>query len=195
MESDRDLVRRVVAGDPCAFEALFKRYGEKVRRRLMGMTRSAHTADDLTQETFLRLWTRAEQWSGTGPFGAWLLRVATNLALNHLRSVRRHPRTPLMAPSTPQDDESEQLLPGWMIDASTMGPDAVAEQLERRGLLRRLVDQLPEEKRDVVRLVYDAQMEIREVSDTLGIPPGTVKSRLHDARRKLAREWEKLNGQ
>ena len=82
-----------------------------------------------------------------------------------------------------------------MMDAAALGPDAILEQVEARRLLWRFVDELPEEKREVVRMVHDAEMEIREVSERLGVPEGTVKSRLHHARKRLARQWQKMEPQ
>ncbi len=193
--SDRDLARRVVARDARAFEVLFKRYGEAVCRHLTGIVRDRSTADDLVQEVFLRVWNRAGQWDRRGPFKSWLYRIATNLALNHLRAVRRRRERPLELPPEPEDEEDDFRIPGWMMDAAALGPDAILEQVEARRLLWRFVDELPEEKREVVRMVHDAELEIREVSERLGVPEGTVKSRLHHARKRLARQWQKMEPQ
>lgn len=188
--SDAELLERVRGRDAEAFEALFARYRGSVGRFLARMVRDEAAAGDLGQEVFLRVWTRAEQWDGRGGVRPWLFRIATNLALNHLRSVRRRRELPLVPPRG-DFEEDESRVPAWMIDGATLGPEAALELSERRALLRRLVDELPDEKREVFRLVHDAEMEIREVADALAIPEGTVKSRLHHARRRLAREWER----
>ena len=191
---DKALVERVAAGDAEAFEALLERYGEAVRRHVGRIVRFGGAADDLAQEAFLRLWTRAEQWDGRGSFRGWLFRIATNLALNHLRSVRRRRHQPL-DPSPPEplsDEDDEPLAPAWMIDASALGPDVVAELAEERELCRRLIDRLPEGKREVFRLAHEAELPVRDIAEALAIPEGTVKSRLHYARKRLAREWKAL---
>ena len=198
MPSDSELVRRVAGGDAEAFDALFARHKSPVCRHLVGMVRDRGVADDLLQETFLRLWTRAEQWTGGGTLRNWLLRIATNLALNHFRSVRRRRQQPLEPPVPPnrgrEDAEDEEdFVPGWMIDASALGPDALAEFAEQRELFGRLVDRLPDDKREVFRLAQEAELNLREIAEQLGIPEGTVKSRLHYARRRLAREWDESN--
>lgn len=194
MESEQDLIRRICERDEHAFETLFARYREIVRRHLARTVRDEEAADDLLQEVFLRVWTCAEQWDGRGAFKAWLLRIATNLALNHLRSVRRRREQPLeiTTRNDTDDEENESPVPGWMIDASALGPDAALEQVERYELLWRLVDGLPEEKHEVLRMVYEAEMDIRDVASALGIPDGTVKSRLHYAVKRLAREWKEI---
>jgi RNA polymerase sigma-70 factor (ECF subfamily) len=192
MEStDQDLVAQVSQRQAPAFELLFNRYGEWVCAHLRRIVRDSSTADDLSQEVFLLLWNRAEQWHGQGPFKAWLLRIATNLALNHLRAVHRRREQPLDLPLG-TDTEEETPVPAWMADASALGPDALFEETERQERLHRLIEELPEDKREVFRLIHDAQMEIREVARQLDIPEGTVKSRLHHARRRIARQWQDL---
>ena len=79
-----------------------------------------------------------------------------------------------------------------MIDEAAIGADEQYETAERRQLLDGLVDELPEDKREVLRLVYDAEMDVRDVADHLGIPEGTVKSRMHHARRRLADQWRDI---
>jgi RNA polymerase sigma-70 factor (ECF subfamily) len=115
--------------------------------------------------------------------------VSTNLGLNLLRTLKRRREQILDFPPEPDWENEESAVPGWMIDSVTSRPDIALELAERRATLWRFVDDLPEEKRDVVRLIHEADMEIREVAETLGVPEGTVKSRLHHARRRLAREW------
>jgi RNA polymerase sigma-70 factor (ECF subfamily) len=154
--------------------------------------RNEAAAQDLVQEVFLRVWTRAEQWNGRGAFKAWLYRIATNLAFNYLRSVRRRREQPLEIADDPGKDEEAGLVPAWMVDASALGPDASLELAERSELFRRLVERLPTEKREVFRLVHQMEMSVRDAADELGIPEGTIKSRLHYAKERLAREWQDL---
>jgi RNA polymerase sigma-70 factor (ECF subfamily) len=187
--SDHQLMNDVSERDASAFEELCARYGQPLRRHLLRMLRDADAAEDVLQETLLRVWTHAGQWDGRGTPRAWLFRVATNLALNHVRALRRRPQQPLVLPPDPSEADEEPAVPGWMVDTVSLGPDEALELAERRDRLRRLVAQLPEEKREVLRLIHDAEMEVSEVAETLGIPPGTVKSRLHYATRRLAREW------
>jgi len=195
MQADETLIAQVLEGDAEAFEAILVRYADAVRRHVARMVRDETAADDLTQETFLRVWTRAEQWNGVGPFRAWLFRVATNLALNALRSSRRRRQRSLDVPTDPAgstDEDDENYAPGWMIDAAALGPDAWAELAERRELCRRLIEGLPEDKRRVLRLLHEDQMDVRGVAESLGIPQGTVRSRLHYALKMLASEWARL---
>ena len=189
--SDRDLVRRLLDGDSAAFDLLFERHAPAVQRRLRRILRDEAAAEDMLQEVFLRLWTRAEQWQGRGSLAGWLTRTATNLALNNIRAAKRRRQRPLEARSD-SGDEDENAVPGWMLDEASLRPDELLELAERRSACREAIDALPELKREVIRMVHEAEMDISEVADKLGIPPGTVKSRLHYARGDLA---ERLGGQ
>ena len=144
MPAERDLMRRIVQRDASAFDALFARHGPPVRLRLVSIVRDEAVADDLLQEVFLRLWTRAEQWDGRGELRAWLGRIATNLALNHLRSGRRRRQRPLEVPAHAGEDEEDKNL--------------------------------------------------GEAAEQLGIPVGTVKSRLHYALKRLFEQWQEIEG-
>jgi RNA polymerase sigma-70 factor, ECF subfamily len=186
-------MERIRERDAGAFEVLFARYREILRRYLARTVKDDAAADDLVQEVFLRVWTRAAQWDGQGSFKAWLFRIGMNLALNHLRGARRRGERPLEVGPEDEREEGEAVEPGWLIDLSTPAPEAVLEQEERQRQVRLLVDALPWEKREVFRMAHEAQMEMHEIADALGIPEGTVKSRLYYARKRLAQAWRELN--
>ena len=193
MESDQTLIRKTVKRDVAAFETLFARYSAPVRQHILSIVRAESAAEDLVQEVFLRVWTRAEQWNGQGEFKGWLFRIATNLALNHLRTVRRRRQEPLETPPDEFDDEEERPPdPDWMVDTSSHGPEVMVEQAEQSQLLWQLVDGLPQEKREVLHLIYQKEMALREAAIELGIPEGTVKSRLYYSIKHLAREWKEI---
>jgi RNA polymerase sigma-70 factor (ECF subfamily) len=189
MASDSELVALVCEHNTDAFEALSTRYREIIYRHVLSTVHDSDATEDVVQEVFLRIWTHAEQWNGRGTFKAWLFRIATNLALNYLRTVKRRRQQSLEMPSDPLDEDDESSIPEWMANHALPGPDVILELGERSKLLQQLVNGLPEEKREVFRLIHDDEMEMRQVAETLGIPEGTVKSRLYYANRRLAREW------
>jgi RNA polymerase sigma-70 factor (ECF subfamily) len=191
-EPDLELMLRVRQRDADAFAALLARHRERVQRRLRALVRDEFAAADLTQEVFLRVWTHAEQWHGQGDFGSWLFRIATNLALNHLRTLDRRREQPLERnPGSYAGSDREGESPAErMVDTAAPAPDRWVEHADRMARLRRLVELLPEEKRAVFRMVHEEELELREVAGRLGIPEGTVKSRLHHARKRLARAWQ-----
>jgi RNA polymerase sigma factor (sigma-70 family) len=187
--TDRDLVAGLIAGDERAFEALYAQYGEGLLRHVERLVRS-DAAQDMVQEAFLRAWQRAGQWDGSGTFKAWLYRIATNLALNHLRTVHRRRELPLQTGG--QAGEQDEDVPAWLSDDAALGPGAALEQSERLAQVHQLVDQLSDDKRELFRLVHEYEMRVRDAADELGIPEGTAKSRLHYARKQLARQWQDL---
>jgi RNA polymerase sigma-70 factor (ECF subfamily) len=192
VQSDDDLMARCARGDATAFEEVFARHEELVRRCVSSIVRDPTAADDLVQEAFLRVWTHGEQWASRGTVKAWIRRIATNLALNYVRSVRRRRQEPLNLPPHSGEEEGDWPAPGWLVDATALGPDAVLELAERQARFAELIDRLPPGKREVFRMAREAEMDIREVADALGIPEGTVKSRLHYATRWLARNWKQI---
>lgn len=193
IQSDRFLIDKICERDTEAFEVLWTRYSTAVRRHIMRTVQDESAAEDLVQEVFLRIWTSAEQWDGRGNFKAWFFRIATNLALNHLRTLRRRRQQPLEIPPDDYDDADEYAPdPDWMIDTSLRGPDVMLEQAEQSNLLWRLVEKLPEDKREVLQLVYQKELNLRDVAAEIGIPEGTVKSRLHYSIKRLAREWKEI---
>ena len=190
--SDSLLIRHVQAQQAWAFDLLFDRHATAIRRHLLHIVRDAHAAEDLLQEVFLKVWTRAEQWNGQGAFKGWLFRIATNLALNHLRSQRRRPQQPLEAVGLPEELDGEEYsdTPAWLVDNASLGPDKALEASEQSSRLQQIIRDLPEDKREVFRLVHQMEMSLREAADELGIPEGTAKSRLHYARARLSRQWQ-----
>ena len=181
-QSDQTLIRQIVKRDADAFETLFARHSASVRQHILSIVRVESAVEDLVQEVFLRVWMRAEQWNGQGEFKGWLFRIATNLALNHLRMLRRRRQEPLETPPDEFDDEDERPSdPDWMIDTLSHGPEVIVEQAERSQLLWQLVDGLPQEKQEVLHLIYQKEMALREAAIELGIPEGTVKSHLRYA--------------
>jgi RNA polymerase sigma-70 factor (ECF subfamily) len=190
MTPDGELVARVCEQDADAFEELSARYRELIYRHVFATIRDGDATEDVVQEVFLRVWTHARQWSERGSFKAWLFRIATNSALNYLRGVRRRRQQPLERIIDPLNEDDESSIPEWIVDHALPAPDVILERSERNKLLQQLVSGLPVEKLAVFRLVYDAEMEMKGVAQVLGIPEGTVKSRLYYTNKRLARAWD-----
>lgn len=184
--TDTQLIRRIQAGETEAFETLFTRYRQMITAHIARIVREDVVAQDLVQEVFLRVWTRADQWDSRGKVKGWIYRIATNLSLNHLRGVKRRPQQSFEIPVGETDDEGLS-APSWMIDTSTLTPEALLEESEQQRILWRLIDELPNDKREVFKMVYDDEMDLHSVANALDIPEGTVKSRLYHSRVQLRR--------
>lgn len=189
-QTDEELLRQVQQRDSVAFEVLLKRYQSPLHRHVISTLRDGESAHDIVQEVFLRVWTRAESWHEQGSCRAWLYRIATNLALNQLRTLNRRREQPLVMQTATTEDDEELPVPGWLVDTVTCNPQTALERAEQRRLLDELVNSLPKGKRDVVRLIHEEELDSREVARLLAIPEGTVRSRLHHARKSLAQLWE-----
>ncbi|MEN8183545.1 MAG: sigma-70 family RNA polymerase sigma factor [Myxococcota bacterium] len=173
MDSDEALMQRVQRGDEAAFEALFHRYRSRLYGFLLRRVGEA-PADDLFQETWLRVVRYRDRFDPRRRFSTWLFQIANNLArdLGRRSAVRSRARGELI------------------LQAERGEPDArrVGESLDQRLDVRRRVDSLPERLREVLLLRYYHQMAERDIARIVGIPPGTVKSRLHTAIRRLREE-------
>jgi len=189
IDADSNLMERIRERDEDAFEQLLGRYQDPLRRHLTRIVVDGDAAGDLAQEVFLRMWTRTEQWDGRASVKSWLFRIATNLALNHLRTVRRRRETALEPP--PSLQEERERLPAWLIDNAAETPHQIVERAESVRKLSGLVSELSDEKREVWTLIHDEEMDMAGAAQKLGVPTGTVKSRLYYARQQLAREWNK----
>lgn len=145
---DAELMAGIVARDASAFDELRRRHEATLLRRVSSIVRNCETAQDLLQETLLRVWTKAEQWDRRGSVVSWVLQVATNTALNHLRTLHRRRETELVDVGAASSSET-------LWDHEELAdPESVLEETERLRQLRALVDDLPEEKREIIRMVY-----------------------------------------
>jgi RNA polymerase sigma-70 factor (ECF subfamily) len=170
-EPDAELLARFVHADRDAFEALFRQFEPEVYRWIMRIVRDRGRAEDVAIETFWRAYRARARFDWSRSFGAWIRRIATNAALDHLRAERRHggvvPVYERMMPSPPLD---------------TGVHDALAAAFSR----------LPVKLRAVATLALIEELPHAEIAEALAIPVGTVKSRLHRALRSLRDELRTL---
>jgi RNA polymerase sigma-70 factor, ECF subfamily len=182
--SDEELLRRFRAGDRAAFGALVRRYERELYGYLRRYLGDPSLADDVFQNTFVQLFVKSGQYEPGRPVRPWLYTIATNQAIDALRKAGRHPTVSLdQSAGESVEGEPRSLLE--MLEAREPDPVEAAEAAERRELMRGCVDRLPDFLRQVVVLAYYQGLKYREIADILGIPVGTVKSRLHAALGKL----------
>ncbi|MGH2531094.1 MAG: RNA polymerase sigma factor [Thermomicrobiales bacterium] len=163
---DDDLIAAVAKGDDTALRSLFERHAPWLAARLR-RTLPADVVEDVLQETFLAIWSGAGRYHGDGAVGAWLWGIARRQAAMWARAHGRP--IPEIAPTTVSaDDPAARAI--RTVDLATalaaLGPDGA-------------------EQRELIRMVYDEDRPLAEVAESLGIPHGTVKSRLFKARHRL----------
>lgn len=166
--SDEDLLRRVLQNDAAAFTLLFSRHQGGLYRFLRGLAGDDLLAEDLLQETFLRLWRAPGALSSVRKGRAYIYRIAVNLLRDHSRRMRR-----------------ELALPPHTLGPGSSEPPT-ADALGERDALARAFKALSEPQQVVLALHYHADQSIPDVARVLGIPEGTVKTRLARAYRRLA---------
>jgi RNA polymerase sigma-70 factor (ECF subfamily) len=186
--SDEDLLARVRQGESEAFTVLLRRYERELYGYLRRYLGDASLADDVFQNTFLQLYVKRDQYEPGRPVRPWLYTIATHQAIDALRRAGRHPTVSLEQQTGEEaDGEPHRLLELLESDGPVPLDRATAE--EARQLVRQSVDQLPEFLRQVVLLAYFQGLPYRDIADALGIPVGTVKSRLHTALQRLNEAW------
>lgn len=161
-------IRRAQGGDRQAFGELVLHYRAGVVNVVYRLCGDAELAEDAAQEAFIRAWRHLPKYRPDAPFRNWLYRIATNVALDTLRSER--------------ETADVDTLP---LVARAPGPEAVAEQNERAALVQRAVLSLPEASRVVLILREYEGLSYQEIADLVQIPIGTVMSRLNYARTRL----------
>ncbi len=173
--SDAILMQRLAGGDMEALEILVRRHQQRVRRLACRLTHNADTADDITQETFLRLYRAAARYRPTAALTTWLHRVVVNLCLDDAK--RRKPRA-LAEVDPPEPRSADTTLPG--------------ERAERRDAVRHAVMSLPDRQRAVLVLHRFEGLSHEEIEAVTGFSRGAIESllvRAYGTLRERLREW------
>jgi RNA polymerase sigma-70 factor (ECF subfamily) len=186
--SDEVLLVRFQGGEREAFAVLVHRYERELFGYLRRYLGDGTLADDVFQNTFLQLYIKVDKYEPGRPVRPWLYTIATHQAIDALRRAGRHQALSLEQQRESGDDGEVRTLTG-MLESRDPGPMDLAHAEERRLSVRASVERLPEFLRQVVVLAYYQGLKYREIADILGIPVGTVKSRLHAALVKLQEAW------
>ncbi len=162
-------VARLRQGDPEALGPLLARYQNRLYRYLLRLVRDQATAEDLFQQTWLRVVEKIHHYDALRSFEAWLFALAHNLAIDHLRRYRPESLDELLSP-----DETRH----WQFPSA--GPNALDRtlELERAGLVMEALDALPAVYRELLSLRFEEEMKLAEIAEVLDLPLSTVKTRL-----------------
>jgi RNA polymerase sigma-70 factor (ECF subfamily) len=172
---EAELVRKARLGDMDAFESLVRKYQQKVYALCRRLTGAHQSADDLAQETFIKAYFSLESFDESRPLYPWLRRIALNAGLNYVRRRGRE---------KPFDDGLSDTGRHTLMRAAE-GPEQELERAELEAGFERAVAALPAEQRSVFVLRFYEDMSYDEIARELGLPLGTVMSRLNRARRRL----------
>ncbi|MGH7265177.1 MAG: sigma-70 family RNA polymerase sigma factor, partial [Candidatus Rokuibacteriota bacterium] len=177
-EDDREVVRRVQAGDSEAFGVLVEKYKRKAFRLAFGVLRDQEEALDASQEAFVKAFRSLPRFKGDSAFYTWLFRITMNVALDRRRQRATRAKSLGAEDVPPEEWERTAVSP----DA---GPDEEAASAERRARIGQALQTLSEQHRSIIILSDIEGLSYREIAEVLAIPMGTVMSRLHNARKRL----------
>jgi RNA polymerase sigma-70 factor (ECF subfamily) len=175
---DAELVAQIAQGNEQAFLLLYDRYASRVHAVTLRVLHDPMLAEEATQDTFVKLWSRAHLFSSErGSLLIWLLTIARRVALDRVRLEARRP-------SLSDSNDPEE---AWL---NIPDVDTLSEENRWRSLYF-AVQTLSVEHRQVIELAYYQGLSQSEIAETLGWPLGTVKTRLRAAMEQLRREWNR----
>jgi len=181
-QSDEALMGRVARGGQDAFEILLDRYGDAVVTFCYAFLRNREAAEDIGQETFLRVYRNAARYKPLAKFTTWLYRIAANLCINELKKGKLRRAMSLDEPAG-SDSDGTRIVERIASDARQ--PLSEAELREAHQLVEKAIEHLPEDQRATIVLVEHHNLSYREIADVLGVTVSAIKMRVKRARETL----------
>jgi RNA polymerase sigma-70 factor (ECF subfamily) len=168
--SDESILNRIAAGDKLAMRILFARHQVLIFRFVLRLLRDEAMAEDAVSEVFLHVWRQAGRFGARSSVSTWMLAIARNTAISALRSRK--------------EAEWDAQSASFIIDVSD-DPEVAFAKKDTGAVMRKCVEHLSAEHREIIDLVYYHEQSIEEVAQIVGIPANTVKTRMFYARRHL----------
>ena len=178
-DEEKGYIERVLAGDESAYEPLVTENQTKVYRLALRILKNEADAEDAAQEAFLKAYTSLADFRGDSRFSVWLYRLTSNLCIDFLRSRGRRQTLSLTA----EDDGNDAAQ--LDIPDDRFSPERAFERQETRASVKRGLDTLTPEYRQILLLREMGGLSYEEIGKALGLEAGTVKSRIFRARKKL----------
>lgn len=179
---------RFQAGEAACFDELVARLRRPLLHYLGRMVQNLAVGEELAQETFLRVYLARRRYAPRARFTTWLYRIATRLALNHLRDHRHQKRTDSLDEPYGEDGRA------WELPTGDPGAEAELVARERRAAIRRVVEALPERQRAAVLMHKYQEMDYKEIGAVLRLSESATKSLLFRAYETLRRELRSFCG-
>jgi RNA polymerase sigma-70 factor (ECF subfamily) len=189
LRSDEDLMLSCRDGDQGAFETLYRRYEKTIFTFIYRMVLSAPDAEDLCQETFLKVFRAKKKYRKTAKFKTWLFHIALNLCRDRIRRMKFRSHSSLNSPAFSHDSEEIRIQQS-ICDCSS-NPTKRAQTDEIQTLVRQAFTKLPRQQRTVVILRQYHDLKFSEIAEIMNCPLGTAKSLNHRGREKLMKALSK----
>ena len=178
-DDDRELIERAKRGDESAYRELLLKYQRPVFNICLRMVRNHEQAEDLAQDAFVKTFGMLERYNPSYAFSNWLFKITSNLCIDSMRK-RKIDTLPMDAPVSSEKGEYER-----QYESPTDDPERVMLKGEKMRLLNEAIEALPEHYRIMIVLRHQEDLSYEEIAETLEVPLGTVKARIHRAREML----------
>lgn len=192
LDPDRDLVARCKKGQPAAFDMLVRKYQDRVLNLAIRFLHEREIAEETAQDVFVAVYKHIKEFQGNSKFSTWLFRIVANHCHNKAKYLRRrkHKQTEsLDAPIETDDGDMQRQVP----DEPGHSPEDLSVRRDINERIQEAISCLDEDHRVIVLLRDVEDMSYEEIGEILGLPEGTVKSRLHRARNELRERLSKTN--
>jgi len=172
---DSSIIEKVLSGDGQSFEMLILKYQSKLFATILNVVKNRELAEDITQEAYMKAFSKLDTLKDHNQFYAWMKRIALNLALNHFERAKRVVDV--------ENEEDETSFFERIPDGDS--PEEILVKDELKKYVRHFVDSLPDKLRVVIVLREIEDMSYEEIAEMMNIPIGTVRSRLFNARQMI----------
>lgn len=193
--SDEVLFEQYRGGDRAAFRTIIERHQPELLRFLVRLVGDQAGAEDVFQEAFLQVHLAADTFDATRRFRPWLFTIAANKARDYLRRKGRRRTLELSAPVDRGGEGGEAGSFVDLMEVRVPAPSDALDKDETNRQVQKALDELPLILREILLLAYFQRISYAQISDELGIPLGTVKSRLHAAVAAFAKKWKLIDEQ
>lgn len=178
--TDEQLVDQIRQGEDEAYRHLIERHKNYIYTLVYRMVEHRETAEDLTQEIFIKLYRSLIYFRGDSKFTTWLYRLATNVVTDYRRAQKRRPHQTIV-----------DKLKGWF-GSRDEEPEAVALQKEQQHAVQRMLSELPDKYRLILYLYHYKQLSYQEISEITQLPIKTIETRLYRGKALLKQKWQEV---
>jgi RNA polymerase sigma-70 factor (ECF subfamily) len=189
--SDEALMQELAQGSQSAFDELFTRYGTPVNTFCYAFLRNREAAEDIAQETFIRVFRNASRYQPVAKFTTWLYKIAANLCINELKKGKLRSTLSLDEPAGSDPDGSRIVE---RIATNSPSPLSALERAEAQSLIEKAIDHLPPDQRTTLVMVEYHQMQYQDIAEILEVSVSAIKMRVKRARETLRETLKMLQG-
>jgi RNA polymerase sigma-70 factor (ECF subfamily) len=190
--TDAELLQQYAKGDEAAFREIVHRYKNSLYAFLKQFLNQSDLVDDVFQETFLQLFASYKSFDPSRPLRPWLFTIAANKAKDALRKAQRTAAVPIGSLTESEEMSFDEMLSALSSDTAVPYDDV--ERSETVSLVNEVMANMPDNLREILAIAYFQQFSYKQMAEVLSIPIGTVKSRLHAAVARFAKDWKAAVG-